>query len=122
MPSGCMAEQMSWVKPGNVSSADRVPPPIVLLASNTITECPSRANVTAAASPFGPDPIMTASYIGFLHIIFLVCRTGGFKFFYINRHFNLILVLLSQAANHPRKVLSTPDFVEAPRDDMTQEP
>ena len=37
------------------------PPPIVAAASITSTDRPARARVTAAASPFGPAPMMTAS-------------------------------------------------------------
>jgi hypothetical protein len=56
-----MAEHTSWMKPGKVSSAERQPPPIVAAASMTRTEQPARANVIAAARPFGPDPTTTAS-------------------------------------------------------------
>ena len=61
--SGCgwTAEQMSWTKPGSVSSAERDPPPIVSAASSTRTERPARARAMAAASPFGPAPTTTAS-------------------------------------------------------------
>ncbi len=58
---GCPAEQMSWWKPGSVSSAVRLPPPIVSARSCTSTRRPARAIVTAAASPFGPDPTTIAS-------------------------------------------------------------
>ena len=34
-PSGWTAEQMSWTKPGSVSSAERQPPPTVAAASST---------------------------------------------------------------------------------------
>src|SRR5215471_11675053 len=50
------------MKPGNVSSAERTPPPTVGLASNTTTDLPACASVIAAASPLGPVPITTASY------------------------------------------------------------
>src|SRR5437867_6408394 len=56
-----MAEQTSWTKPGSVSSAERAPPPSVSRASKTQTEQPARASSIPAASPFGPDPTMTAS-------------------------------------------------------------
>ena len=51
------------MNPGSVSSADRMPPPIVGAASITRTESPSRASVIAAANPLGPDPTTTASYL-----------------------------------------------------------
>jgi len=54
-----MAEQISWRKPGSVSSSVRAPPPMVSFASRTMTENPSRARRMAAASPFGPEPTMT---------------------------------------------------------------
>ncbi len=57
-----MAEQMSWRKPGRVTSAVRAPPPMVALASITSTRRPARPRVMAAASPLGPDPTTTASY------------------------------------------------------------
>src|SRR5579871_3245758 len=57
-----MAEQTSCTKPGRVSSIEREPPPMLSFASNTTTEWPARARVMAAASPFGPAPITTASY------------------------------------------------------------
>src|SRR5215210_7074971 len=57
-----MAEPRSWMKPGSVVSAERVPPPTVSLASSTATERPLRASSTAAARPFGPAPTTTASY------------------------------------------------------------
>src|SRR5919106_1783254 len=58
-----MAAQTSWTKPGSVSSAERTPPPIVSSASCTSTSRPARASVIAAASPFGPEPMTTASAI-----------------------------------------------------------
>src|SRR3712207_5692731 len=58
-----MAEPTSWTKPGNVSCAERVPPPTMASASSTSTERPFRANSTAAARPLGPEPTTTASYI-----------------------------------------------------------
>src|SRR5438876_5433569 len=60
-PIGCTAEQRSWTKPGSVSSALLVPPPMVSAASCTSTSRPACASVTAAASPFGPEPMTTAS-------------------------------------------------------------
>jgi hypothetical protein len=39
----------------------RVPPPGVSAASMTSVASPLRANASAAASPFGPAPITTAS-------------------------------------------------------------
>jgi hypothetical protein len=59
--NGWIAEQTSWRKPGSVSSALRVPPPIASLASRTRTDRPAWASVTAAASPLGPAPRTTAS-------------------------------------------------------------
>ena len=47
--------------PGSVSSSVRQPPPGVDAPSKTSTESPARASVSAAASPFGPDPTTTAS-------------------------------------------------------------
>ena len=63
-PSGWIAEQTSWTKPGSVSSAERVPPPTVSAASSTRTESPARASTIAAASPFGPEPTTIASTSG----------------------------------------------------------
>ena len=60
-PSGWIAEQTSWTKPGSVSSAERAPPPTVSAASMTRTESPACASAIAAASPFGPEPTTTAS-------------------------------------------------------------
>ena len=57
-----MAEQVSWRNPGNVSSSVLDPPPGWLAASSTRTRQPERANVSAAISPFGPEPTTTASY------------------------------------------------------------
>src|SRR3954451_18194521 len=48
------------MKPGNVSSPERAPPPGTEAASRTSTEIPFRARWTAAARPFGPLPITTA--------------------------------------------------------------
>src|SRR5690606_37351811 len=59
---GWTVEQTSWTNPGSVSAVDRVPPPTVDAASNTTVRRPARAIVTAAMSPFGPDPTTTASY------------------------------------------------------------
>src|SRR6266404_4285166 len=50
------------MKPGSVSSSERVPPPMVAAPSMTSTDLPARASVMAAARPFGPDPITIASY------------------------------------------------------------
>jgi hypothetical protein len=61
--SGCAAEQTSCRKPGSVSSSVRHPPPIVGAPSITCTRSPAAASVTAAASPFGPLPTMTASML-----------------------------------------------------------
>ena len=57
---GWIAEQWSCSTPGTVSSALRVPPPIVSAASSTVTATPSRASATAQASPFGPEPTTIA--------------------------------------------------------------
>ena len=57
---GCPAEQTSWTRPGTVSSAERMPPPISSFASRTVTSSPACASTIAAASPFGPEPITTA--------------------------------------------------------------
>ena len=61
-PSGWIAEHTSCVKPGSVSSSERMPPPTVSAASWTVTSQPARAIVIAAASPFGPEPITTALF------------------------------------------------------------
>src|ERR1035437_7287382 len=58
-----MAEQMSWTKPGTVSSAEREPPPTVSAASTSSTERPAWARRMAAARPFGPAPTTTASHL-----------------------------------------------------------
>src|SRR5262249_21542477 len=58
---GWTAEQRSCRKPGRVSAAERVPPPISSRASSTSTEQPARASWTAAARPLGPAPTTTAS-------------------------------------------------------------
>src|SRR5690242_5988646 len=55
-----MAEQTSCVKPGSVSAADRLPPPMVSSASKTVTSRPACASVIAAARPFGPEPTTMA--------------------------------------------------------------
>src|SRR5262249_56940184 len=54
--SGCTAEHTSCWKPGSVSSCVRQPPPGVGAPSITCTASPARASITAAASPFGPEP------------------------------------------------------------------
>ena len=59
--SGWTAEHTSCTKPGSVSAALRVPPPIVSAPSSTSTERPAAAHVMAAASPFGPEPTTTTS-------------------------------------------------------------
>ena len=51
---GCTALQISCTNPGNVSSADRSPPPIADLPSSTSTDSPFCCNTIAAASPLGP--------------------------------------------------------------------
>ena len=61
IPIGWQPEQTSWRKPGSVSAAVRVPPPISSRPSRTRTDAPLRASSTAAASPFGPEPTTTAS-------------------------------------------------------------
>src|SRR6266850_7154511 len=58
---GWNAEHTSWTKPGRVSAAERVPPPISSFASYTVTDRPERAIAIAAAKPFGPAPTTTAS-------------------------------------------------------------
>src|SRR5262245_31201541 len=52
---------MSWMNPGSVSSLERQAPPTASAASKTTTAWPARAMVIAAARPFGPAPITTAS-------------------------------------------------------------
>src|SRR5450432_4216590 len=64
-----MAEQTSCLKPGNVRASVLIPPPMLLFASNNITDSPACCNVMAAASPFGPDPTTTASYSGLLMML-----------------------------------------------------
>ena len=59
--SGCTAEQTSCRNPGRVSSSVRQPPPMAGSPSITWTARPAAASVTAAASPFGPLPTITAS-------------------------------------------------------------
>ena len=61
---GCPAEQTSWIRPGTVSSALRVPPPIVSAASSTVTSTPARASATAQARPLGPEPTTVAVLTG----------------------------------------------------------
>src|SRR6266508_1646534 len=60
--SGSTAAQMSWRKPGSVSSAVRQPPPIESAASCPVTSRPASASLIAPASPFGPDPTTTARF------------------------------------------------------------
>ncbi len=62
MPSGWIAEQISCLNPGRVTSAVRVPPPRVSFASMSSVLQPALASVTAADRPFGPAPTTTASY------------------------------------------------------------
>ena len=52
---------MSWRKPGSVSSSVRTAPPGASAASSTRTERPASARRIAAASPFGPAPMTSAS-------------------------------------------------------------
>ena len=60
-PAGYTAENVSWRKPGSVSSSVATAPPGRSAASSTVTAWPARASVIAAASPLGPDPITTAA-------------------------------------------------------------
>jgi hypothetical protein len=46
--------------PGNVSSAERVPPPTVGSASMRVVCRPAFARTMAAVKPFGPEPMTTA--------------------------------------------------------------
>jgi hypothetical protein len=48
---------------GDREWALRAPPPAVSHASTTSVDRPARANSIAAASPFGPAPTITASYV-----------------------------------------------------------
>ena len=57
---GWTAEQTSWMNPGNVSSAERTPPPIVGSASNDRRLAGPPRHTMAAASPFGPEPTTIA--------------------------------------------------------------
>ena len=52
---------MSCWKPGSVSSSVRTAPPGVSAASSTSTWRPASASRIAAARPFGPAPMTTAS-------------------------------------------------------------
>ena len=52
---------MSLVKPGSISSVERTPPPGVGWLSSTVTDQPRSASTLAATSPFGPEPMTTAS-------------------------------------------------------------
>src|SRR5580692_10717025 len=61
LASGCTAEQTSCQNPGSVSSSVLQPPPGVAAPSMTCTDRPALAMVSAAASPFGPEPTTTAS-------------------------------------------------------------
>ena len=62
--SACTAEHTSCTYPGSVSSAERVPPPIVSACSSTSTDRPACASAMAAARPLGPEPTTTASRWG----------------------------------------------------------
>src|SRR5262249_19683162 len=64
---GCTAEQMSWTKPGSVSSADLAPPPIVAERSYAVTAYPARASTIAALRPLGPDPTTVARSPAMVH-------------------------------------------------------
>src|SRR5262249_45967282 len=64
--SGWTPEQTSCTKPGNVSSAERSPPPARGSASKTSTSSPASASTIAATSPFGPDPMTTARLLSAL--------------------------------------------------------
>ena len=59
---GWIVEQISWTKPGRVSSAERAPPPTVSAPSYMVTARPARANTIAALKPFGPDPMTIARF------------------------------------------------------------
>ena len=52
-PSGWIAEQTSCTNPGSVSSAERVPPPIVSLPSSTRTERPGARQGDGRGQPVG---------------------------------------------------------------------
>ena len=51
---GCIAEQTSWTKPGRVSSAERIPPPIVSFASSTSTDRPAPREDDGGGEAVGP--------------------------------------------------------------------
>ena len=53
-PNGCTAEHTSWSTPGTVSSALRVPPPMVSAPSSTVTERPAWASAHRGGQPVGP--------------------------------------------------------------------
>ena len=59
--AGYTAENVSWRKPGSVSSCVATAPPARSQDSSTSTRQPERAIVIAAARPFGPDPTTSAS-------------------------------------------------------------
>ena len=59
-PIGKHDDPTSFLKPGSVSSAVEHAPPMFSLRSNTVTATPHCARVTAAASPFGPEPTILA--------------------------------------------------------------
>src|SRR5690606_33058494 len=62
MANGWTLAQTSCTHPASVSSSLRSPPPGVSAPSSTSTDRPASATVIAAARPFGPEPITTASY------------------------------------------------------------
>ena len=59
-PEGWTAENVSWRKPGSVSSSVRTAPPGRSAASSTVTAWPASASRMAAARPLGPAPMTTA--------------------------------------------------------------
>src|SRR5690606_27972609 len=67
-----MAEQTSCLKPGRVNSFVRIPPPMVSAPSTINVENPCRCKVIAAANPFGPEPIIIASYFFIVLLSYLL--------------------------------------------------
>ena len=61
LPKGWIALHTSWMTPGSVRSAERMPPPTASARSRSVTGRPARASSIAAARPFGPPPTTTAS-------------------------------------------------------------
>src|SRR5438270_12793713 len=57
--------------PGSVSGALATAPPATSLRSSTVTDHPACASKAAATSPFGPEPITTASAVSLM----LLCRS-----------------------------------------------